>query len=230
MRISEFLSSEFSVKRDLNPAIWNNNQIIPEVKEKLLTIARHFADYVDVDFPILDVVITGGMTGQYYTEHSDLDLHLITDYQKIDCDQEVEELFDTKKNLYKREYDITIKGIPVELYVEDINRPAIGGSYSLLRDKWLRKPSEPTKNIDSELVQAQTDKLASLLTKAFSLDDLDFLKKTKIFLWHYRKQGLAKEGEFGTANLVFKSLRNLGLLDKLRNRIKELENKSLSLK
>ena len=48
-------------------------------------------------------------------------------------------------------------------------------------------------------------------------------------IWQYRKLGLAKEGEFGTANLVFKTLRNSGILQRLVDKILELENQKLSL-
>jgi len=230
MKIKEFLSPGFEVHQDLNPHLWQGNNIKPDVKNKLLTIARHFADYVDIEFPILDVVVTGGQTGKYYTDRSDLDLHLITDYSKIDCDQEVEELFDTKRLLYKEKYNITVKNIEVELYVEDVSKPAVGGSYSLLKDKWLRLSTSPTGEINQKKVNQQAEKLSILIRRIISSNDLEKLQTIKKTLKAYRQAGLSKDGEFGVANLTFKSLRNSGIIQELLDKIKELESEQLSLR
>ena len=44
-----------------------------------------------------------------------------------------------------------------------------------------------------------------------------------------RKDSLAINGEFGKGNLIFKQLRNEGLLSLLRDKIKDLTSKKLSL-
>jgi len=44
-----------------------------------------------------------------------------------------------------------------------------------------------------------------------------------------RKAGLERAGEWSTENLVFKKLRNLGVIDKLTDKIRELEDQELSL-
>jgi hypothetical protein len=44
-----------------------------------------------------------------------------------------------------------------------------------------------------------------------------------------RKAGLARAGEWSVENLVFKILRNLGLIDQLTDKIRELEDQQLSL-
>lgn len=229
MKIIEFLQPGIEQHDTLNPLLWQDNNLLPEVKQKLLDIAKHFKKFVDIEFPVVDVVITGGQTGRYYTKQSDLDLHLITDFKQIECDQEVEELFDTKKMLYKKRYDITIKGIDVELYVEDISKPAIGGSYSIVKDQWLRPSTEPKSQVDKLAIEKQSQKLAQLIQKTISTGDLELLHKLKDNLGLYRRAGLAKQGEYGTANLVFKTLRNSGHIDQLRSAIKDLESKNLSL-
>lgn len=231
MKISEFLSPGYEQHSELNPILWDeNNNLRPEIKEKLYKIAKHFSDFVEIDFPILDIVITGGMTGRYYTEHSDIDLHLVTDFSKIDCDQEVAELFDTKRLLYKERFNIEIKNIPVELYIEDVKQPAVGGSYSLTKDKWITASTEPRQDIDNRSIEQSATKIAKLIVKAIKSNDLELLDTLKKSIWDYRKQGLAKQGEFGPANLAFKTLRNSGLLTKLVDKIRELESKQLGLK
>jgi hypothetical protein len=231
MKISEFLSPGYEQHSKLNPLLWDeNDHIRPEIKEKLLKIAKHFRDFVEIDFPILDIVITGGMTGRYYTKHSDIDLHLITDFSKIDCDQEVAELFDTKRLLYKERFDIEIKQIPVELYIEDVKQPAVGGAYSIVKSDWITASTEPKNTIDQTSIEKTATTIAKLISKAIKTNDLQSLEKLKKSIWEYRKQGLAQQGEFGTANLAFKTLRNSGLLAKLVDKIRELQSAQLGMK
>jgi hypothetical protein len=44
-----------------------------------------------------------------------------------------------------------------------------------------------------------------------------------------RKAGLERAGEWSVENLVFKILRNLGLIDQITDKIRELEDQELSL-
>ncbi len=44
-----------------------------------------------------------------------------------------------------------------------------------------------------------------------------------------RKAGLERAGEWSVENLVFKILRNLGLIDEIADKIRELEDQELSL-
>jgi len=230
MKIIEFLQPGIEQHDSLNPLLWQDQKLLPEVKQKLIDIARHFVNFVDIEFPVIDVVVTGGQTGKFYTKQSDLDLHIITDFNRIECDKEIEELFDTKKMLYKKRYDITIKGIEVELYVEDLSRPAVGGSYSVLKDAWLKPSTEPSNDIDTSAIDKQSKQLASIIQKTIAQQDLELLDKLKDNISQYRRSGLAKQGEYGVANLVFKTLRNSGHIEKLRTAIKDLESKRLSLK
>ena len=50
---------------------------------------------------------------------SDLDIHIIVDKDTLDCDPELYTLlYGAYRSLFNKNYDITIKGIPVEIYVE----------------------------------------------------------------------------------------------------------------
>lgn len=48
-------------------------------------------------------------------------------------------------------------------------------------------------------------------------------------LYDLRKESIAKDGEFGIGNLVFKEMRNLGYLDELKDLSKKLKSRQLSL-
>ena len=230
MLIREFLSPGIEAHPELNSLLWSDQgQLDPMARSHLIKIANHFKRFVDLDFEILDLQITGGQTSRYWTEHSDLDLHLITDYTSIDCDQELAELFDTKRLLYKQQHKITIRGIPVELYVEDQSEPAVGGAYSLIKDQWIRPSTEPRGPIDVDRVDEFAARWQQIISAAAQEPDLEQARQVMTVLKLYRRNGLAQSGEYGAANLVFKSLRNSGLVDQLRQQIIDLEDRQLSL-
>ena len=121
----------------LNPKLWNNFELKEEVKDKLEEITEAFIDYLEIPREaILDVRMTGSSVNFNYTKYSDIDLHLIIDYEKVheDCPL-VDGYLWSKKAIFNNEHDISIYDIPVEVYCEDSNQEAISnGVYSLLND------------------------------------------------------------------------------------------------
>jgi len=212
----------------LNPLIWDNYSLRPKVRDGLLKIAREFFKFLEVPVEVKDIIITGSQCSYTYTRFSDLDLHIIVPYDTVTCDQPVEELFDTKRKLWKLRHNITVHGIPVECYAEDHARPVKGSSYSLLKDTWVQKPTqpdrEPAQDIDRVCLAWVT-----LITQAVQDKDLAGLKTIKELLSKYRKEGLSKTGELGRANVVFKTLRNSGVIGQLMQATLELEDRKLSV-
>jgi hypothetical protein len=213
----------------LNPKLWDGDQLRPEVKIKLLQIADKFREFVDLDIPVLDIHITGGQVTYHYTEQSDLDLHLILDYDKINCDQEVEELLDTKRLLFKEKYQINIRGIPIEPGTEDINRPTVSSAWSLKTDSWVREPKNYSDKIDHKSIKKQYEYWDKLIGSVLDQNDLKSAQKVLKLLRKYRKSGLKRSGEYGVENLVYKSLRNSRVLARLVNFIDSGDTRDLSI-
>ena len=82
MRIVEF-DLGFEPHDKLNPALWQGEDLLPDVKSALVKIAEDFKKYIDIPFDVEDLVITGGQVSYYYTKHSDLDLHLVVDFDSV---------------------------------------------------------------------------------------------------------------------------------------------------
>lgn len=228
MRLVEF-TTEFVQHPDLNPTLWENGKLKPDVKSALLKIADDFKDFIDIPFSFEDVIITGGQVSYFYTEHSDLDLHLVADYSQVQCDREAAELFDTKRHLYKRKYDVKVKGIPVEVYVEDKDFPAVSASYSIISDRWLVEPKQDQIEIDHENIGKQVEIWQRLIDAAVASNDVEIAKKTLKLLRNYRKFGLKKTGEYGVANLAYKALRNNKTLEKIVDFIDQEHDRLLSI-
>jgi hypothetical protein len=85
MRILEF-NLGFEEHDSINPLLWQGDELRPEVNLALLKIAKDFIEYIDVPFEVSDLVLTGSQLGYYYTEHSDLDLHIVVDFNTVKCD------------------------------------------------------------------------------------------------------------------------------------------------
>jgi hypothetical protein len=230
MNFTEF-STPIEHNQVLNPKLWDHDHLKPQVKGALLRIAEDFKKFVDIDFTVVDVVITGSNVNYNYTSNSDIDLHLITDYSSIACDREVAELFDTKRHLYAEQHDIEIFGIPVGLFVEDQDHPGVSaGSYSILDGKWLTKPSQIQPDFDSEEVEKMTEVWRTVLKHAMQTGDLQTCRSSLQLLRKYRKLGLQQpQGEFSTANLVYKVLRNDHTLAGINTLVDRLHDQQLSL-
>lgn len=229
MRILE-LDLGFEQHNELNPLLWQGEDLRPEVKMALLKIAKDFVEYVEVPFEVKDLVLTGSQLGYYYTKHSDLDLHIIVDFDTVNCDREAAELFDTKRLLYKKQYDISIYGVPVEVYIEDSNFPAVSATYSLGKGGWKVKPDSQPEEIDSAEIIRMSKIWGTVIGKAIESNDLETGRKVLKMLRNYRKLGLKQTGEYGIENLVYKTLRNSKIIEKLMKMIGDLHDQSLSIK
>ena len=214
---------------ELNPKLWDGLELKPEVKEKLNEIAEAFKEYLDIpEDAILDERITGSSASYNYTEYSDLDLHLIIDYEKVheDCPL-VEGYLWSYKSQFNANHDISIYGVPVELYAEDSKQEAISnGVYSLMEDRWLKEPKKIPPTDNDEDVQAKYQELKDAIDRC---DDSEVANELLDKIYTMRKSGLAEVGEFSTENMAFKLLRNDGSIDKLKKLKKEKVDKQLSL-
>ncbi len=228
MLLRELLESvSVTVNRELNPRLWREGELDPQVKAKLLKIAQHFEQFVGIDLPVKDITVTGSNANYTWTQHSDLDLHLIVPGTPTDEDRE---LYSAKKSLWSEQHDIRIRGHEVECYVQGEDEPHHStGVYSLSNDTWVIEPEKVEPTIDDNAVDAKYQDMTRLIQLALANSELAQLERVKNRVTKMRKAGLERAGEWSTENLVFKELRRQGLIDHLADRIRELEDQSLSL-
>ena len=221
-------------KQDSLPSIWKDEDTLDsKVRLKLLDIADDFWEYVDVTWvEPKGIIITGSLCNYNWSEFSDVDLHLIVDFNEIDERTDfVREYLDSKKNEWNEEHgNLKIYGYPVELYVQNIDEDVdAGGVYDLEENKWLRKPSYD----DMEEIGAESDDIKEKAARVMTIIDdmwdyfngtddshkLEVLGDDADNLWRkikkMRTDGLTEDGEMSVGNIVYKYMRRKKYLDKL---------------
>ena len=78
--------SGFEVHDVLEPEIWQEQNLNPEIAEALREIANDFIEGLEVDVNLEDLTITGSLANYNWSKYSDVDLHLIVDFSKVDDD------------------------------------------------------------------------------------------------------------------------------------------------
>jgi len=173
-----------------------------------------------------------------YTKFSDLDLHLLLDFAKVDENYElVREFFNAKSALWNKNHNIVIFGHDVELYVQDLNEDHHStGVFSLENNEWINKPVREEPEVDAPMVKRKAKSFMDMIERAQDLFDdkkyeeshrfaFDLFSKIKKF----RKSGLEDEGQYSYENLVFKYLRNYEHIKQLYDLKNDSYDKMMSL-
>lgn len=226
--------SSFKKKEDLAPRIWDGEgNLNPKVRLRLLDIADDFWEFVNLTWvKPSGIILTGSICNFNWSKYSDIDLHLIVDFDEIDEKTEfVRDYLDSKKNEWNNEHsELMILGFPVELYVQNLNEmPQSGGIYDLEENEWVKKPnSEDIKPIGLDKFSIK-DKAAEIMTiiddmytaleSTSDLHEIEEIGEDASYLWKkvkkMRKTSLEKNGESGAGNIVYKILRRTEYLNKL---------------
>lgn len=221
------------MQNELNPKLFQNNKLKSDVRQSILDIVDEFKEFLEIPINILDVRIVGSNAAYNYKDDSDLDIHLVVNFDELSNNNDlIQVLFNSKKKLFNDTFDITIKGINAEMYVEDVKTNAISnGIYSVLQDCWIKFPTKTDiidiDMSDNPLYIKYQDKCENLLAdKNTTIQDVDNLIND---IYMLRKNGLAKGGEYSKGNLTFKTLRSNGYIEKLMDLKNELISKDLSL-
>ena len=231
---SEIDLSSFKKKHELVPNIWNpDGKLNSRIRLKLLDVADDFWEYVNLTWvKPSGIILTGSICNFNWSQYSDIDLHLIVDFDEIDEKTEfVKDYLDSKKNEWNNEHSgLQIMGYPVELYVQNLGEmPESNGIYDLEENDWVREPNpDDIKSIGLNKFSIK-DKAAKIMTiiddmydALASTDDSHKIEKMgddASYLWkkvkEMRKSSLEKNGESGSGNIVYKILRRTGYLDRL---------------
>ena len=225
------ISDAITFHDKLNPKLWNGTKLRPEVKQQLEAIADDFLQEMGIhELDVRDITISGSNAAYSYTDHSDLDLHILVNVNDLPRSDVYKELFQAKKTIYNDTHDITIHKVPVELYVQDANEPVVSlGEYSIKNDSWIKIPTKRRSNFDQNATKAKHAKLLDIVERAIESNNLDKIQKVLKKIKQYRQAGLDKGGEFGPENLAYKALRSQGYITKLYDLRDKLHSQHLTI-
>jgi hypothetical protein len=148
-----------------------------------------------------------------------------------------ENLFLLAKSNWNNKHDVRVKGYEVEIYAEDEKNPHHStGVYSVMNDKWVVEPKKQTPIFDPLDVKSKAKyfvdvykQLVNDLPNETPEELLDKVENVREKIRKFRQGGLETGGEFSTENIAFKTLRRMGLLDKLAQLKDKLVDRTLSV-
>lgn len=223
------LYEDFQVHDTLNPKLFDteSKKLLPEVRQKIVQIVANFEEYINVPIEILDIQLVGSNVSYNYTDTSDLDVHIIASFENLEADEEIlQALYDVKKTNFNKETDIKIRGVDIEIYVQNVNSATISnGIYSVCNNEWVKEP-KPIKSVTKHNTEAEVEKWGKKIKQVIESGDHDSIQNCINNLYLIRHNSLAVDGEYGKGNQIFKDIRSNGWLQAL----KEASLKSLSKK
>ena len=232
--------SSFKVQKELNPDIWlmddEGYKMRPEIRDSLLKIVEDYEEFVDIDLDIEDIVLTGSLSNFNWSEFSDVDLHILIDFENPEESIEKKYL-DSRRIIWNSLRDVNVKGFESEIYVQDSKEQHFAsGMYSVMYNDWVVEPEEKEVILDSHKILSKSkqwmdmiDQIEDNMERTSPNELMHTVDDLKRRLKKYRGAGLADKGEYSYENLTFKFLRRNGYIGKLIGLKNKLIDKSLTL-
>ena len=232
--LHEELKSTLKYHDVLNPDLWDGFELKDDVRNKLIEIGQTWISWANIPVEaVKDMILVGGNANYNYTEHSDIDLHILVDVDAIpNCPDFIDDYLKDKKQLWSLTHDIKIYDNDVEIYAQDMNDgfPKDQGVYSLTDGEWLAEHVHQEVNLSNPNVQKKVlEYMETIDSLIASNAEEEAFQKLKDKFKNMRSGGIEKYGEFSHGNLIFKELRNMGYFDKINNYIKSKQDEKLSL-
>jgi len=225
-------------KEELHPDFWIEKALDPEISKLLEQISKDILESMDIDVEIEDIVITGSIASYNWHSLSDIDLHIIFNFEDINEDFElVKRMLDQSRINWNKAHDIIIKGHEVELYFQDSNEDhKSSGIWSIITESWIVEPEATQPDLDLRNTEKKAETLAKAIDHVSQLfaegeysDAHEYASKIKSKISRMRSTGLSREGAYSPENMAFKMLRNSKYLEMLSNLKIEAYDQLMSL-
>ena len=230
----------FEKQPNLDEKFWKEGgtKLCPKVARRLTKIAEDFIEGLEVPAQIEDIRFTGSLANYNWSKYSDVDLHIVVDFAKIDVEL-VKSFFDSARMRWNDLHNIKIYGYEVEVYVEnvgDVHKSS--GIYSISQDRWIIEPDPTSVDIDIALARKKSDDIATQVNLIKHIIDnekyqsaLRAIDRLKAKIRRTRKAGLdSPKQEFSPENIAFKILRREDVLQKLNDLKYDAYDRLMSIK
>jgi hypothetical protein len=224
LRFEDVEPESFEKNPTLEPHFWQDDKLDSKISRRLKRIAQDFLDGLDMPIDMIDLRFTGSLANYNWSRYSDVDLHIVADFSKIDEDTElVKSFFDASRMRWNDLHRIVIYGYEVEIYVENVgDEHRSSGVYSITEDEWITAPNSEDVHFDFSVARRKSDDVITQINmiekfaKKNPRATLSSVERLKSKIRAMRKAGLmSAQQEFSAENIAFKILRREEALQKL---------------
>ena len=194
-----------TLNETLQPTIWSDNKLNERIAEKLTEIATKFFEDLGLEgAEIDDITFTGSLANYNWTKYSDIDLHILVDFKKVDDNTElVREYFNAKTGLWNKMHEILVKQYEIEIYVQDTNEEHHStGVYWIKNNEWIAEPERIEPKVNTDMVKRKIKSFIDMIERVEdeyhdkNYEDayesaISLARKIK----NFRKSGLEDKGE-----------------------------------
>jgi hypothetical protein len=243
IKIVDKLTKSFFPKKTLKSRFFNNKKIMDlTVSGAILLVVSEFLETIESNIgpqDIEEILLTGSLANYNYNEWSDIDVHLVVDYSKLNEDKKfIRDYLRSKAINWNDRHKITIFGHEIEIYFQDVKEPHFStGVYDISDNRWLVEPrifdnedaikdNLPLALKKADYLSLEIDELAAEDDKEDTIEKIERLKEK---IKKMRQSGLARGGEYSVENLAFKILRRRGDLTLLYQTGRLIYDKNLSI-
>jgi hypothetical protein len=214
--------SNFRIYNDtLCPDLWDSAaHLNPQIRTNLLQMAYDFYEKTNLSATIIDVYLMGSAANYNWTPDSDVDVHVIIDYSKLQMPVETAaKTVKTAGAQWNAEHQVLIKGHKVEMNIQNVSeqKPYVTGIYSLVKDNWVRTPVKMPLRLDKQVLKFQYQAMKNYINNSIVSHDREQMKAAKKYLDAYRQYGLDTYGELSYENIIYKMLRARGIIKQLKD-------------
>ena len=230
----------FEKHSELNPKFWQDGKLKEKIRRRLTKIVYDFIESVQLgdDMRVEDIRFTGSLANYNWSKYSDIDLHIVIDFSKIDENTElIESFFYGAIWRWNELHDIKIYGHEVEIFVENVGHVThSAGIYSIMNEEWVIEPNPEKIEFDytaarkkADAIETETNMIAQMAdgNPRAAIKSIDRLKKKIKTL---RRAGLNSPAqEYSSENIAFKILRREDTLQQLNDMKYDMYDKILSM-
>ena len=216
----------FEKQPELDPKIWQDGMLNKNISKRLTKIANEFLSGLEIGATMEDLRLTGSMANYNWSKYSDIDLHIVVGFSKIDENTElVKSFFDGAIWRWNELHGITIYGHEVEIFVENVGHVThSGGIYSIMNNEWVSAPDPEKVEFDYVTARKKADatqteiNMIEKFAYAKPMEAVESINRLKKRIRRMRRAGLHSPAqEYSAENIAFKILRREEALDKLNH-------------
>jgi hypothetical protein len=226
LRFEEVEPESFEKQPELEPKFWLAGKLNPKIARRLMRIANEFLEGLDIGAQMEDLRFTGSLANYNWSKYSDIDLHIVVDFSKIDENTKlVEDFFYGAIWRWNELHDITIYGHEVEIFVENVGHVThSAGIYSIMNEEWVIQPDPDKIDFDYVTARKKADAIETEVNmiEKFAMEKprsaVKSIDRLKEKIRRMRRAGLYSPlQEYSAENIAFKILRREQTLDKLND-------------